>query len=418
MNYKLFIILFIFAQCFTLILAQEKSNDLSIIRKKANEAYSAKNYKEASTYFVELASHTNTANDYFNAACAHSLAENTEEAFKFLEKALDAGYSNYSNMSRDADLTNLRSDNRFSILLQRLKKYDRITESTMNPDEAKIVYEDVINFSNAFKMIHSTSDTVEILQKYYIDKGTPGLKIFIGKYGLTAELLADRIKKYPKDYSSVEVKLKWLQSIEPIIRSYFTKFKTFIPNAIYPPTYYLVGKRYGTNSGSIEGQLITVEKRAVDTVDVGLEGTIIHELTHLNQLHAIGSLDKYLAIYNDEKSLLAICIREGVANFFAELVTGEGKTEQRSYLVKHEMEIWRRFEADMYRRNTKDWVFANPVYQGQPRDLGYVMGEKIVEYYYKHSLDLKEAVDVILSITEYKEFLEKSQYRNKFIHRK
>ncbi len=290
----------------------------------------------------------------------------------------------------------------------------QLASSPTNPTDAKIVYEDVINFIDAFKMLKSSSDTIQILQKHYIDKGTPGLKIFIEKYGLTPAKLAVKIRQYPEDYAAVGEKMKWLQSREPTIRLYFNKLKTFIPNAVYPPTYYLIGQRRGIGSGSIEGQLISIEKQAVDTVDIGIEGHIIHELTHLNQLYAIGSLDKYLAIYNDEKSLLAICIREGVAEFFADLVTGEGKTEVRNYIAKHEMEIWRRFETDMLGTDTKDWVWDKPEDQEQPRDVGYLIGAMIVEYYYKHSTNLEEAVDIILSITDYQGFLEKSQYLKKF----
>jgi hypothetical protein len=290
----------------------------------------------------------------------------------------------------------------------------QLTSSPTDPQEARIVYDDIENFIRAFEMLESNSDTIQVMQKHYIDKGTSGLKIFIEKYGLTASKLKTKISQYPEDYAAVEEKMKWLKSREPTIRLYFAKLKIFIPNAVYPPTYYLIGRRRGVGSGSVEGQLITIEKKAVDTVDIGIEGHIIHELTHLNQLHAIGSLDKYLAIYNDEKSLLAICIREGVAEFFADLVSGEGKTEVRNYIAKHEMEIWRRFENDMLGTDTKDWVFDKPEYQEQPQDVGYVLGAMIVEYYYKHSINLEEAVNEILSITDYQDFLEKSQYASKF----
>ena len=116
-----------------------------------------------------------------------------------------------------------------------------------------------------------------------------------------------------------------------------------------------------------------------------------------------------------EQSLLAICIREGVAEFFADLVTVEGKKEALRYLVKNEQEMWRRFQVDMCGSETKDWVWSKPVYEGQPQDIGYVIGSKIIEYYYKHSMYLDEAVREILSITDYKEFLEKKGYINKFI---
>ena len=291
----------------------------------------------------------------------------------------------------------------------------QLTTNNQDPNKAKIIYDDIINFMNAIKMLDFSTDTLGVLQKNYIDKGTPGLKIYIEKYELDASSLAKAIRKNPEDYKALGKRLAWLKFEEDSIRSYFHKLKHFIPNAVFPPTYYLVGQRWGVGSGSIEGQLITIEKKAVDVVDPGIKAHIIHELVHLNQLQAIGSLKKYLAIYNDEKSLLAISIREGVAEFFAELITGEyTQNEAREYVLKNEREIWERFKTDMLGGETKDWMWKKPKNPEQPRDIGYVFGALIVEYYYKHATNLDQAVQEILAITDYNDFLQKSQYSNRF----
>jgi hypothetical protein len=291
----------------------------------------------------------------------------------------------------------------------------QLTSNNRDPEEAQIVYDDILNFIDAFKMLKSSTDTLEVIQRYYIDKGTPGLKIYIEKYELDASSLTKAIRKNPEDYKALGERLTWLKSQEDSIRFYFHKLKQFIPNAVFPPTYYLVGQRWGVGSGSIEGQLITIEKKAVDIVDPGLKTHIIHELVHLNQLQAIGSLKKYLAIYNDEKSLLAISLREGVAEFFAELITGEyTQNEAREYVLKNERKIWERFRMDMLGIETKDWMWKKPKNPEQPRDIGYVIGALIVEYYYKHATNLDQAIQEILAITDYKAFLDKSQYSNRF----
>lgn len=284
-----------------------------------------------------------------------------------------------------------------------------------DPGEAGIIYDDIINFMNAFNMLETSQDTVDILQEHYIDKGTPGLKIFIEKYGLTATELAKAIGKNPEDYNALENKLSWLRSQEDSIRLYFKKLKRFINDAVFPPTYYLVGSWKGIGSGSAEGQLITVEKKAADIVDSGLKTLIIHELIHLNQANAIGSLDKYLAIYKDEKSLLAITIREGTAEFFADLVTGRyTQNKARSFVLKNERDLWERFRIDMMGAETKDWMWKKPENPEQPSNVGYVLGALIVEYYYKRSSDVDRATQEILSVTDYEDFLSKSQYSNKF----
>ena len=293
----------------------------------------------------------------------------------------------------------------------------QIVESSTVPAEAEIVYTDVQNFIHAYDLLNVDIDTIEVLQNEYINKGTPGLKIFIEKYGLSSEKLSLAIKNYPEDYKAINDKLNWLKTQEDSIRKYFEKLKQFIPNCVYPPTYYLVDTRRGIGSGSIEGQLITIEKEAIKIFDPGLKTHIIHELVHLNQLKAIGSLEKYLAIYNTEKSLLAITIREGVAEFFAELVTGKyTQNESYFYVRKHEHELWSKFSQEMYGKETGDWMWQKPKNPEQPRDIGYLLGALIVENYYKKSLDLNIAVFNILSITDYKNFLEISGYASKFIH--
>jgi len=209
--------------------------------------------------------------------------------------------------------------------------------------------------------------------------------------------------------------MNWLKTQEDSIKAYFEKFKHFVPQAIFPPTYYLVDRRRGIGSGSLEGQLITIEKEAFRITDKGLKTHILHELVHLNQLQAIGSYEKYLAIYRDEKSLLAITMREGIAEFFAELVTGKyTQDEARRFTSIHDMELWQKFEKEMYNKDLGDWMYEKPENQEQPRDVGYVFGAFIAEYYYKKSLDLKRATWELLSLTDYKTFIEKCNYPDKF----
>jgi uncharacterized protein (TIGR03067 family) len=54
----------------------------------------------------------------YNLACAWSLKKDTEKAFDFLPKALEAGFDNASLMRSDPDLDSIRSDERFAPLLQ------------------------------------------------------------------------------------------------------------------------------------------------------------------------------------------------------------------------------------------------------------------------------------------------------------
>ena len=50
----------------------------------------------------------------------------------------------------------------------------------------------------------------------------------------------------------------------------------------------------------------------------------------------------------------------------------------------------------------------------RPSDLGYYVGAKISEAYYKSATDKRQAVRDILEIQDFGAFLEKSHYRDKF----
>ena len=77
------------------------------------------------------------------------------------------------------------------------------TNRKTNPGEADFIYQDIENFISCHKMLNNDSDTLTILQTEYLDKGTPGLNMFIGKYDLTSERLVKALRKYPEAYHSL-----------------------------------------------------------------------------------------------------------------------------------------------------------------------------------------------------------------------
>ncbi len=57
---------------------------------------------------------------YYNLACAHAKLGRADTALENLGKAIDAGFSNRRTMAEDPDLESLRSDPRFTAILNRL----------------------------------------------------------------------------------------------------------------------------------------------------------------------------------------------------------------------------------------------------------------------------------------------------------
>lgn len=292
----------------------------------------------------------------------------------------------------------------------------RLTENViLDPAAAQFVYEDVENFVRAMEKISSGADTTETLQAEYFDKATPGLKMFVEKYNLTLERLLKAIRKHPQKYSSLGESLAALKSQTSRYRDVYADLKKEIGDAVFPPTYFLVGAFRGIGSGSVEGPLLSIEKETIESIEGDLSATLVHEMVHMQQLAALG--EAYFVIFSGkEKTLLALSIREGVATYFAERITGGSvhKNKARDYLLAHEEELWRTFRQEMHGQKTGEWLWSTPSAPEQPRDVGYAIGARIAEAYYERASDKPKAVREIMAITDYPAFLAKSGYGKDF----
>ena len=93
--------------------------------------------------------------------------------------------------------------------------------------------------------------------------------------------------KYPKKYSAIAANLKVLRSEEPAFRKVYGDIKGVIPDAVFPPTYFVVAGHRGIGSGSIEGPLISIEKKTAESIRGDLAATLVHEMVHMEQLAAL-----------------------------------------------------------------------------------------------------------------------------------
>jgi len=278
----------------------------------------------------------------------------------------------------------------------------------IDPANAEFVYDDIHNFVRAFNMLKDGGDTLAILQAEYIDKATPGLKEFGNKYGLDLEKLVAAINKNPEKYADLHEIPELLSEREPHFRDAFTRLTEIYPDAKFPPTYFVVEYQRGIGSGSAAGQLI-----AVDRWKAPLDNKITmitHELTHMQQVMAIG-YPEYVKLFGPKKSLLGLCIREGTAEFIADLVTGTiTQDEALEWTLANEPRLKAEFMKDKDNVETGDWMWSKPEDPDQPRHVGYVIGYRIVESYYNNADDKARAIREILGVTDYQAFFENSGY--------
>ncbi|NIO49345.1 MAG: hypothetical protein GTN73_07930 [Candidatus Aminicenantes bacterium] len=285
---------------------------------------------------------------------------------------------------------------------------------TNDPAKVELIYDDLHNFIRAMEMLGKESNPETIFQREYLDKASPGLKEYVSANKYEAKHFVEEIRKKMAQYSGLRDLPKALVAQENAIRKAFKGLTKVIPNTVFMPVYYFVGIRGGGLHAepSEYGLLIAIAELDEDLPGVKL--VLVHETVHVQQALAVG-LEEYQSIYGPKMSLLAVSLREGVAQFLTFLSTGERtKEEAYEYFDKNEREVWERFMAEMNEHLPGDWMWTKPKKSEQPRDLGYIIGDRIVEAFYNEAEDKEKAIIDILSITDYQEFFKKSGYAEKF----
>tara|TARA_R110002051_G_scaffold313163_1_gene388978 strand:- start:9114 stop:10046 length:933 start_codon:yes stop_codon:yes gene_type:complete len=277
-----------------------------------------------------------------------------------------------------------------------------------NPENAQLVYTDVENFVEAFEQLKTTTDTLAVLNKYYFDPGTAGLKEYIIKHALTPGMLKNAIAKNPDRYAKIEGFLANKAVFGTEFNEVMQNFGQILPNAMYPPTYLLVGANRGIAQASKVGQLVTVT-RVVDNGEK-LKKLIVHELAHFQQALSMG-IEKYGSLYTQKNNMLALCLREGGAEFVTSLVLNQiTQTKSLGYLTNNESELKLRFIRDLAAQDTKFWLWESIDDPSAPKLMGYVMGYKICEAYYKKATNEQKALEMILIMPDPESFLKISGY--------
>lgn len=282
---------------------------------------------------------------------------------------------------------------------------------TDDPGKVKFYYDDLHNFLAAFQKINAGADLAETLKTEYLDKASPALKNYMEDKEFDLKDFVEKFDSYKESYATLPEAPKQLAGQEENIRAALAGMKKILPRAVFLPVYYLVGITGGLHAEPSEvGIRLAISRLGSPERLSKLHVLVVHETVHVQQFLAIG-MDEYHRIYEDKQSLLAVSVREGVAEYLTYLITGEySKQDVFDYIKKDEKGIWERFKSEMRNREFGDWLFAAPKDPGQPRDLGYIMGALIVESYYKNAADKEKALEEILKITDYEGFLAESRY--------
>jgi len=288
-----------------------------------------------------------------------------------------------------------------------------------DPDAAQIITSDIALFWKAYDLA-TPENNLCAFRDQYLRKGSLGLKEFTRlRIGSSCNLV-DAMETRPKYYASMRESTLKVESFKDPMRASFRKLKELYDGAVFPDVYFLMGRMNSAGTFTDEALLIGVDmfgrtknmpleelgdwhKAMIKSIEA-LQFVVAHELIHYQQKYPAG-----------EQTLLRQAIDEGSADFIAELISGGHVNEHlHSYANPHEKELWSEFKKEAHGKNVDNWLYQGDRAKNKPADLGYYVGYKICEAYYKNAANKKQAIKEILEIKDFDQFLKASGYEEKF----
>lgn len=298
---------------------------------------------------------------------------------------------------------------------------DKKSEETLNtnPADAKFVTSDIDLFWKAFDKATPENDLI-VYRDEYLKKGSVGLKEFWRiRIESPCELVAS-ISYAPDYYASLRSQTKKVDSYKPQMQKSFQRLKELYPEAVFPDVYFLIGKMNSGGTLTDKGLFIGLEMFG-KTDDRSLEKMSDWHKAVLSNMERIPYIVAHELIHyqqnypTTDQTLLRRSISEGIADFVGELISGgQINPNLHKYGNPIEKDLWLEFKKEMNGTDSSNWLYQGNNAKDKPADLGYYIGYKIAESYYKNADDEKQAVKDILNIKDFQKFLQDSRYEEKF----
>ncbi|RAJ08214.1 putative Zn-dependent protease DUF2268 [Chitinophaga skermanii] len=313
-----------------------------------------------------------------------------------------------------------------------LERIARIKKELEPENKKHVLTVDIDHFWEAFDALatcKTRNDSINAIQTIYLDRATDGLIDFMRVRELTAEKYVNIIRKLPKYFASVRANTYKVKAVEDDINQLFNKFQEIYPNfkpfkvcfaigivntgGTVSDKYVLIGTEVTTSTREIDlsefnnsayGKMLAGDTNLVQKI----RNMVAHECVHTQQV------SKY-APEAMSCNLLYNVMREGFCDFIGELTTGgQINSIVKEYGDAHEKELWTDLKKELCNTSTSNWLYNYDKVKDKPADLGYYMGYKIAEAYYKNAKDKQQAVIDIIEVDDPIKFLYNSKYDLKF----
>jgi hypothetical protein len=243
------------------------------------------------------------------------------------------------------------------------------------------------------------------LQQGYLDAGSKAVRQFTPKRIVSAEALAKRIAERPEIYADARECWRALPDVSGDLSHVFARFSALYPDFKTPQISMLVGRNNagGTTSGLnvLIGLEVACWKKGASPYSPRerLVHLIAHEAVHTQQRNFGGGLFK-------RRTLLEASLREGIADFVAELISGApANAHLAGWVAGREQALKQKFLQEQDSTELADWLYNGVGTPEKPGDLGYWAGAQIARAYYDRRPDKQQAVKTLLTSADAKGLL-------------
>lgn len=269
-----------------------------------------------------------------------------------------------------------------------------------NPDSSELITTDIENFWQAFDLMEKGYDG-NPFDENYMKIGSQGVMDFTPYRIESGDMLLKNVRENKEQYLAVKENTFRINEKKKQILATFYALKYLLPEAKFPPVYFVIGNFNSGGTSSDNGLIIGAETQSnIDNVPY----LVAHELIHFQQKKN-----------NHNRTLLEQSINEGVADFLGEMISGNhiNKTAYE-YGELHKQALCEEFVEILDSDNWNDWLYGTSGKDNRPNDLGYWMGYQIAKSYFDQQGDKSMAIKELLDIKNAKLFLEKSGFLNKY----
>lgn len=297
------------------------------------------------------------------------------------------------------------------------------------PQDINIVTSDIDLFWQAYDNANGNFANDYFMDNYF-RAGTPELSLFFDAKIKDPQRLTEKlsINAYHTYYNDIRQNMETLSSDQGAIIDALQSFENSYPDAVYSDLVIVVGA-LGTGGTVVSNGAMVIGceffTKGQDTSTSGLApwiqqvtrevnylpSIVIHELVHVQQRNFAQTQG-----LSSNGTLLEVALAEGIADFVTATVLGIYFNDHLpAYADPREEQLWLDFQDEMNGTDYSNWLFnAGNSSGGRPGDLGYYVGYKIAEYFYQAQTDKTQALAQLLEVRNAEQFLEVSQYPQKF----